>query len=349
MPPLSEAQRNKRKNGIGASDAPAVAGQSPFATPHSVWLDKMGLSPQETKLEVLRRWDRGHKMEGLIVDYYQEDEPDVDVVMPKDFFGEEDDTVFSKTPGLEWAFATSDFLVTRGGELLYNGEVKTGNFAYAHLWGEELTDEIPPWVLCQTHWQMLITESETTQVLYAKDFDGYQRFVVKRNEKLLQSLIEINRRFWENNVKGDVEPEPDHSKASAARLIQLYPGRGLDKSDIITPEDDETRERILELKALVIENTKNKRRQDALENVLKKTVGDHYGIELPGQGKLIWYGKRGAVKTDYKSIAFDLARSAGAFLGFNGAELVERVSPHYTTRAPDSRVLQKPRPWTSAK
>lgn len=45
----------ERRNGIGGSDAAAIAGLSSFATPYTVFLDKLGLLPEKEDSEAMRQ------------------------------------------------------------------------------------------------------------------------------------------------------------------------------------------------------------------------------------------------------------------------------------------------------
>jgi len=45
----------ERRAGIGGSDVPAVLGISPYASPYTVWADKLGLIPEKEFTEAMRQ------------------------------------------------------------------------------------------------------------------------------------------------------------------------------------------------------------------------------------------------------------------------------------------------------
>lgn len=56
-----------RKNYLGASDAPAVMGVSPWSTPYQLWEDKLGLAPPKSDNFAMKR---GRELEPLARDAY---------------------------------------------------------------------------------------------------------------------------------------------------------------------------------------------------------------------------------------------------------------------------------------
>lgn len=58
-----------RRTGIGGSDAAAVAGLSPWATPYTVYLDKLGILPDQEETEAMRQ---GRDLEEYVAQRFME-------------------------------------------------------------------------------------------------------------------------------------------------------------------------------------------------------------------------------------------------------------------------------------
>src|SRR3990167_9543260 len=63
--------REVRRQGIGASDAPAIPGLSPWKSPIQLYADKLGLAEDGSEETEAMRW--GRRLEGVIIAAYAEE------------------------------------------------------------------------------------------------------------------------------------------------------------------------------------------------------------------------------------------------------------------------------------
>lgn len=64
----------ERRKSIGGSDAPVLFGESPWASPFSLWYEKVGLVEQSEDFEAMKPWLKwGQKMEKVILEAFIEE------------------------------------------------------------------------------------------------------------------------------------------------------------------------------------------------------------------------------------------------------------------------------------
>ena len=135
--PGDPAWAEARRSFIGASDAPAVLGLSPWRTPLDVWAEKVGLLDGSPPTLATRL---GHELEDMIARLWVEQHPDADVRNARQ-------TV--RHPDLPWLAASTDREVDDDGllECKLVGGRQTGNWS----------DGVPLYVQCQAQVQMAVT------------------------------------------------------------------------------------------------------------------------------------------------------------------------------------------------
>ena len=121
---------NDRNKGIGASDAPVIAGLSPWRTPVDLWLEKLGRGvPQEVSLPMRA----GTALEGLIIDAFCE-QTGMTVLDRQTRFVD---------PAWPVRWATVDGITTDGA--MVEAEMTQDDEG----WGEPGTDQIPAHYIAQ--------------------------------------------------------------------------------------------------------------------------------------------------------------------------------------------------------
>lgn len=176
--PITETQRQRRRNHIGSSDSAPIMGLSPWAGPGDVWAEKVHEvdRPESEPMafgndfEVpLIRWCAGRA--GLTVKLNQ---------------------------GRAWPedrlFASSIDALDRAARV--GIEAKTGgDLGY----GEEGTDQVPEHVLIQCQHHMLVHDLD--RVLVPLLTSGWRRperrvYIVDRHEGLISEILRAGRAFW---------------------------------------------------------------------------------------------------------------------------------------------------------
>lgn len=267
----------ERRKGIGGSDAAKVLGVSRWGGPLSVYLEKKGLyipdDPGEpaywgTVLEdvVAREFE---KRSGLRV--------------------QRQNKIFTH-PDHPWMLANIDRRIVGQNKGL---ECKTASNFMGDEWeGDELPDSY--YIQIQHYISVMGWDSCYVAVLL-----GGQRFLWKecaRNEELIQTIIEQERKFWEEYFLKDVPPPVSlYDKPNA-----LWPTQ---EDDDMVPDEDGGAFKVAR------EYTKVKARLKELEEeetrlagILKARTGEHAGID----GICTWKQVKGRTVINWQGIALEM-------------------------------------------
>jgi putative phage-type endonuclease len=176
-----------RREGLGASDAPAALGISPWKTPLTLFLEKLGQLPQQPTTLAM---EIGKALESVTLDAFTKQ-----TGMPVTRRGAK-----IIDPANPWRWATIDG-ISRDALV----EAKTS--ATAHDFGEENTDEIPQPYIIQIQHQFAVTGFVLAYVpvlIAGRDFKLYR---IERDDELIELITEAEREFW-GRVKRQEPPEP---------------------------------------------------------------------------------------------------------------------------------------------
>lgn len=186
----SEEWYSFRKNRIGASDAAAIYGVSPYMTPYQLMQEKLGLwEGQEKSSSMQAGIDFEPKARELAEEKLSTKfEPDV-VVHPE----------------FDWLMASLDGI--SAGRILLELKL-VGRVKLVEILGE---GKIPPHFLIQVQHQMLVTRADEVNLL-AYTIDGVEItdhaiVKIKRDEGLINEIFEKNKAFYELMNQGKL-PEP---------------------------------------------------------------------------------------------------------------------------------------------
>jgi len=233
---LSKRQLAMRRQGIGASEIAALAGESKYATPIAIYEAKV----LGAELEATYQMDLGNELEEPIARIWAKQ---------NERFLARLDTLKHATKPL--ALATPDRAVyrtieargdarrlktdVRDAEMIL--QVKSTNWRLAHLWGEEGSDRIPHEFLCQAHWEGSVAGVETVE--FAVDFDKtkLKRYRVRVSPAIFEGLYALAERFWYDHVLARVPPPPDATERYTEFLGRVFPTQTSDALVAIPPED----------------------------------------------------------------------------------------------------------------
>ena len=239
--------RERRHDGIGGSDAAAVMGCSSYATPLSVYLDKV--DPQPNEQNEFMRW--GHILEPVVIAEFTR-VTGMRVTHRQRMY---------QHPQHPWMFATVDGLTTRG---LFEGKT-TG--AYSDGWdGDE-----PPlavWVQCQHN--MAVTGAQVSDVACLKGGNTFLHFEVARDEDFIAKLVTEESHF-QYLVVNEEPPPVTGDDIDTAILNFLNPGGDAEALTLTGQVEAWLDEReSYRLAANDYEAEKN-----CLDNQIKQRMGDH--------------------------------------------------------------------------
>lgn len=317
---------------IGGSDVPAILGLSKYRDPFSVWLRiteaRAGRTPPQT--EDSDRLEMGRLLEPVIAGRAARK---LGVTL------REVPTIVH--PKYDWLAGHIDReIVEHDGDV----ELKSVEWDPLNLWSDPEKGEaqrIPEdyYVQVVTYLGLRLARKETRPHHVAAQF-GFQglrmyrvdpdRLVVATWEKILERLED----WWASHVLTGNPPPVGASKATEEWLKKSYPTHGDDKTLIVDNGDDvaEVFRAYAEAKKKA-EETDSAR--DALENELKRLIGNRYGIQGANGGqeyRATWsYVKplTGLV-TDWEKVTADLCELHKVNLP---AELIQNHTRPVTTRA----------------
>lgn len=181
---------NWRKEGIGSSDAAILMGVSPYKSAYHLYLEKVSTEDVVEYNTVATSHGKEHEP---IVRSWLEDT--FHLLLKEDWvIGEES----------SWMRASLD-AVSLDGKQIYEIKCPYSN-EKDHLLAKK--GEIPEKYYPQVQHQMMVTGAK--EITYVSFFRGdYQLCTVKRDDKYIKKLKEVEKNFWENHVLARCPPEKD--------------------------------------------------------------------------------------------------------------------------------------------
>lgn len=169
-----------RRHGIGSSDAPIVAGVSPWGDIQRLWAVKAGLIDPRDASNAGTTW--GSKLEDVIAEAYTE-RTGRRVRRVNQLRAHRDHP---------WMLASLDRMVI--GEPVVV-EIKTARFPNEE-WGQDASSEIPPAYLIQTQHQMAVVGATRADVPVLFSGSDLRIYHVPRDQGLIDDLLELEAEFW---------------------------------------------------------------------------------------------------------------------------------------------------------
>lgn len=209
-----------RRGGLGGSDIAAVAGLSPFATPTTVYLEKVGLLRDGGEEE---DWQRmGRLLEPVIAGLFEEETGRrVDHVRPQEC------VTHAERP---WMRATLDGVVWPNGigddKPFGPIEIKSTT-RWASDWGEEP----PDYYQCQLQWQMAILDAERGWMAALVDGRRFRWWEVPRRQGEIDLLVSLGEAFW-GRVQERRPPAVDGSERTNDAIRAAYRDREREAVDL---------------------------------------------------------------------------------------------------------------------
>lgn len=207
-----EAWLDVRKQGIGASDAAAAVGISPYQSPLELWMIKTGRDTEMPKPDpdddsTPMYW--GNILEPIVAQHYTRRSGNkvrkVNAVLQH------------ADADKHWMLANLDYAV------LNNPDVQILECKTAGEWGSKLwRDGVPAYVECQVQHQLAVTGRQAADVCVLLCGQEIRIHRIERDDELIAKLIELERQFW-YCVETDTPPQADGSASAGRALKYLYP------------------------------------------------------------------------------------------------------------------------------
>ena len=248
-----------RKQGIGASDAAAAMGISPYQSQLELWMIKTGrdsglpkVDPNDDESPMF--W--GNILEPIVAKHYTAktgnkvrrinavlQHPDAD-----------------KT----WMLANLDYAVSSNADVQVL-ECKTAGEYGSKLW----RDGVPDYVRCQVQHQLAVTGKKAADVCVLLCGQQVKIFRVERDEDLISKIIELEREFW-SYVETDTPPPSDGSDSSSKALRALYPQNNEETVDL--SDDEQMNNTVLELLQIRDKAAEISAREEALKQTIQERM-----------------------------------------------------------------------------
>lgn len=272
----------ERASGLGATDAAAVLGVSPFSTAFQVWQEKTGrIVPEDISEVPAVKW--GTLLESVVA---------------AEFFREAGRTHvagrrFRRHPDYPFLVCHLDRLQEDPeGKKPGRGilEVKTTNAFLADAWEEE----IPLHYQIQIQHQFAVTGAKWGSVAVLIGGQDFRWMDVEPNPRFIANLESRLTEFWERYVLGDVAPELTAADLDAVRRQFSNP----EEREIAFPREASAwDERLEEIKRMVKELEAEK---DLLSARIIASLGGAQVGKLPGGGR---YTYRKQTRETFKATA----------------------------------------------
>ena len=202
-----EAWLEYRDKGIGASDAPAILGISPWKSALQLYTEKIGLAAHDKAETDYLLW--GLRLEPVMRKAYEEETGRVTVG--------NGGYVIYRHPLHPWMFCTPDaFVVDRekGKGVL---ELKNAAWFKRSDW----QDGAPLMYQVQVQHQLAVTGLPWGAIAVLIGGNAFFQYDIQRDDQFIESLIEYEAEFWHRTCRGEA-PDPDASKSAADALGIIF-------------------------------------------------------------------------------------------------------------------------------
>ena len=219
----------ERRTGIGGSEAAAVLGVSPWATPVTVWLDKTGRAAPKEETEAMRI---GMELEDFVARRY---------------CAETGRTVrrFNKMVHVGCLLGNFDRLVVPEGEKVasHMDEVRTDTLLECKTSSREWDGEVPIYYQTQVQHYMGL-EPKLAHADVACLFLGkkhFEVFRVERDDEVIGVMQERLKCWWDRYVVADKMPPPVNEEDCKLLWARSNPGKTVAATAEIAEKLDEYR------------------------------------------------------------------------------------------------------------
>ncbi|MFK4002105.1 YqaJ viral recombinase family protein [Psychrobacter namhaensis] len=275
-----------RRQGIGSSDAAAACGIHPYLSMLELWMIKTGRmsSDIDESIEGYSPLYWGNTLEPMVAKYYQEHTGNkvrrVNAIL--------------QHPEQPFMLANLDYAITGSGEVQIL-ECKTAGEHGAKLWKHG----VPLYVTCQVQHQLAVTGKQAAHICVLLCGHEAKIYKVERDERLIQSIMEHERLFWQY-VQTDTPPTPDHSESAARALKLLYPTP--EPSSKVDLRDDDGANKLFEQLLSYRDYMQElEQRHDQVKHQLQTLIADNE-VAVFEKGAISWKRSKDSISLDSKAV-----------------------------------------------
>jgi putative phage-type endonuclease len=213
-----------RDNGIGGSDAAAIAGASQYKSPVMVYMEKMGLYKQEVSGESAY-W--GNTLEAVVrKEFIKRYNAEIDaeykaegIKLYKSARVQQRHAIFAHDEH-DFMRANVDGLIFCPRKGLGIFEAKTANQFLSDEWAG---DDVPNQYYIQVQHYMAVMGLSYAYIAVLIGAQKYKHYYIERDEEFITYLINIESNFWNNHILTKIPPEMSGLDAEKSMLTSLYP------------------------------------------------------------------------------------------------------------------------------
>lgn len=314
-----------RREGIGSSDAPVIAGEKGSLV--ELWGEKTGLAPRpEPDAATAELFAWGHRLEPLVAEAYTE-HTDRPVRRVRQLL---------RHPNVPWALASLDRVSARKGERrIVELKVTSIDAKYA--------DGLPGDVLAQVQHQLWVTGYDVADVAVLQHWHWRLGvFEVERDDAYLEDLTYLERHFWDLVERRELPPVDgsENTRRVLGRLWQQTNG-------LFIPPAGDTDAMAEELRIARAEAKAAEARVATVENAIRAVIGEADGLSLSSGEAITWRRNADSERTNWESVARALRERLEYAAGTDGAAKAwDEALAWHTTKVDGPRVLRVPRSWT---
>lgn len=282
---------NVRKSGIGASDAAAACGISPYQSRLELWMIKTGRDQDLPKIDpndMTSPMYWGNVLEHIVAENY--------VRKTGNRVRRVNAVLQHPDPDKHWMLANLDYTVV-GSDDVQVLECKTAGEFGSRLW----RDGVPDYIQCQVQHQLAVTGKQSADVCVLLCGQDLQVFRIDRDEEVIHRLIALEREFW-HYVETDTPPPPDGSESANRALQGLYPK---DSGTVIDLSENEALcGDFCELLDVREQLARMEEQETRLKQRIQETLGDSSKAIFPN-GEVSWKRSQDSTVLDTKMLLKD--------------------------------------------
>lgn len=279
----------ERRQGIGGSDAAAVLGLSPWATPVTVWLEKTGRSGPKPETPQMKY---GNYFEDYVAKLYEEETG-------------RKVTRYNHMVHDGCLLGNFDRLVVPEGKKIasHQLEIRTDTLLECKTSSREWDGDVPIQYMCQVmHYMGLVPALQHADV--AVLFRTSLKFEIFRIERDNEAIAEMQtrlREWWHRHVELGEVPKPTCEADCKALWARSCPGKSVEATASI-------RQKLFEYNAAKRAADEAAAAADALKDALLADMGDAEVLTDAATGKPLatWKSSKDSVKTDWEGVARSL-------------------------------------------
>jgi putative phage-type endonuclease len=295
-----------RAEGLGGSDIGAICGMSPWATPSTVYLEKVGLLGPSEESEPMF-WGK------------QLEEPIARVFEMREGLYVHDQQLCVQDSEHPHRRCTLDGLVADTPNpdgravMLGNLQIKCTR--------DRPWDEVPDQYALQVQWEMGVTGATHEWLAVLHGGNTYQCYEFDFDPIQFAALARVADGFWRDNVLAKNPPPADGSDATTEALKDAYRQRATGESVVVDVG--------LAREWLAADHAAKEAQSwaDRCKNQLRSTLGEAtLGVDGQGDELVTWKPQRGASRFDTKALREKYPEIAAEFLIPAGTNRVLRAT-----------------------